>query len=228
MQRQRFPASWSHEALRGCGLVRVIGVEQAHHDARRAEAALRAVQVDHRLLNRMQRLAVRQVLDGDKLCAVDLAEQQDAGVDGLVSEPAALEARRARPCRRRSRPRRSPPSCPRAFCSSRSQSSSVARGENFSSVTSRPRKRKRSALRTFECDKLIGAPWKLPYDETFGAKTEARRVGAGSLRFRQCATRRPGPALRRLRLAALLAGLACPPRRKLVICLSGAAMETGA
>ena len=35
-------------------LAGMVGGEQAHHDPRRAEAALRGVSVDHRLLQRMQ------------------------------------------------------------------------------------------------------------------------------------------------------------------------------
>ena len=58
----------------------VLG-EQAHGNARRAEAALRAVVDDKRLLYRMQRLALREILNGDQLRAVDLAQQQDAGID---------------------------------------------------------------------------------------------------------------------------------------------------
>ena len=72
---------------------RMIGGEQAHHDARRAEAALRAVQVDHRLLDRMERVALGEILDGDEFDAVELAKQQDAGVDRLVAQPPALQAR---------------------------------------------------------------------------------------------------------------------------------------
>ena len=54
----------------------MIEGEQAHHDARRAEAALRAVLLDHRRLDRMQPAAVGKVLDGDDLGAVRLAEQE--------------------------------------------------------------------------------------------------------------------------------------------------------
>ena len=85
--------------------------EQAHHDAGRAEAALRAVMLDHRRLHRMERAVVGEVLDGDDLGAVDLAEQEDAGVDRLVAEPAVAAAVRAPPCRRRNRLPRSLPWC---------------------------------------------------------------------------------------------------------------------
>jgi len=56
---------------RSCAIL--IEREQAHHDARRAKAALRAVKIDHRLLDRVQLLALGEVLDGEKFCAVDLA-----------------------------------------------------------------------------------------------------------------------------------------------------------
>ncbi len=81
------------DASVGRGLALVIEREQAHDDPRRAEAALRAVKVDHRLLKRVQRVAVGEVLDRQHFRAVDLPEQQDAGVDGLVSERAAAQAR---------------------------------------------------------------------------------------------------------------------------------------
>ena len=61
--------------------------EQAHHDARRTEAALRTVMGDHRFLDRMQRAALCEILHGDEIRPVDLAEQQDAGIDRLVDEP---------------------------------------------------------------------------------------------------------------------------------------------
>jgi len=42
----------------------MIEAEQRHHEARRAEAALRAVAVNHRLLHRMQLVAFGQIIDG--------------------------------------------------------------------------------------------------------------------------------------------------------------------
>ena len=69
----------------------MVGDEQAHDDARGAETALRAVQVDHRLLHRMERVAVGEILDGDEFDAVELAEQQNAGVDRLVAQPPARD-----------------------------------------------------------------------------------------------------------------------------------------
>ncbi len=81
------------EARGGRGRAGMIGGEQAHHDARRAEAALRAVMVDHRLLHRMQAVALGEVLDRDEFGAVELAKQQDAGVDRLVGELAAAQTR---------------------------------------------------------------------------------------------------------------------------------------
>src|SRR5579863_2582181 len=69
--------------------VRLVERKEAHHDARRAEAALRAMQVDHRLLDRMEVFAFGKVLDSDDFGAVDLAKQHDAGVDRLVVHAAA-------------------------------------------------------------------------------------------------------------------------------------------
>ncbi len=69
----------------------MIGGEQAHHDPGRAEPALRGVRVDHRLLQRMQVSALGEILDRDELGAVELAEQQNAGVERLVGEPALLK-----------------------------------------------------------------------------------------------------------------------------------------
>ena len=56
----------------------------------------------------MQSVALGEILDGDDLRAVDLAEQDDAGVDRLMTIRSRFSAP-ARPCRRRNRPRRSPP-----------------------------------------------------------------------------------------------------------------------
>ena len=48
--------------------------------------------VDHRLLHRMQAVALREVLDRDEFGAIDLAKQQYAGVDGLIGELAPAQA----------------------------------------------------------------------------------------------------------------------------------------
>ena len=74
-------------------LAGMVGGEQAHHDARRAEAALRGVSVDHRLLQRMQLAARGEILDRDQFRAVKLAQEQNAGVKRLVGETAAPEPR---------------------------------------------------------------------------------------------------------------------------------------
>src|SRR3546814_5231513 len=70
--------------------------EERHDEARRAEAALRAVAVDHRLLHGMQPAALRQMLDGDELAAIQSAEKLDAGVHGAVAQPTALARKRKR------------------------------------------------------------------------------------------------------------------------------------
>ena len=66
--------------------------KQAHHDAGRAKAALRAVIAGHGLLHRMQHALVGQILDGDQFGAVELAEQSDAGIDRLVDQSAVALA----------------------------------------------------------------------------------------------------------------------------------------
>ena len=66
--------------------------EQRHNESRGAEAALRAVKVDQRLLNRMQAAVTRKILDGDEVCAVSLASKHDAGVDGAIDEAIANTA----------------------------------------------------------------------------------------------------------------------------------------
>jgi hypothetical protein len=69
----------------------VVEGRQGHHEARRAEAALRAVVLDHRLLDRVER-AVRalEVLDGQELAAVQRRHEADAGIDRAVAQPAVF------------------------------------------------------------------------------------------------------------------------------------------
>ena len=69
---------------RGHSLLLMTQGEEAHHKARRAEAALRGVEINHRLLHRMQLAAFGQIFDGDQFLAVDLAEKENAGINGLV------------------------------------------------------------------------------------------------------------------------------------------------
>ena len=65
---------------------------ERHHDARRAEAALAAVKIHHRLLYRMQRPARRrQMLDGHHMRPMQRADKGDARVDRLVAEPIRAE-----------------------------------------------------------------------------------------------------------------------------------------
>ena len=66
--------------------------KQAHDDAGRAKAALRAVLARHHFLHRMQDPVVGEVLDGDQLTAIDLAEQRDARIDRLVDQTAVVLA----------------------------------------------------------------------------------------------------------------------------------------
>ena len=102
MQRHRLPVSAllivvarRHGLVRAAVFVAVLFVQRPHrhHEARRAEAALRAVALDHRFLHRMQR-AVRltQVLDGEERFAVQRRHELDAGVDRLEVDAARLVA----------------------------------------------------------------------------------------------------------------------------------------
>jgi hypothetical protein len=67
--------------------------EQRHHEARRAEAALGAVALDQRPLDRMRR-AVRaaEVFDREQLATVQLADEANAGVDRPVADTAVAQA----------------------------------------------------------------------------------------------------------------------------------------
>ncbi len=72
-----------------------LSAKQRHHEARRAEAALRAVALHHRLLHRMQAAIFGlQMLDREKLAAVQRRQEADAGIDRLI---ASAGRRRARP-----------------------------------------------------------------------------------------------------------------------------------
>ena len=66
--------------------------QQRHDETRRAESALRAVAIDHRLLNRVQR-AVRplQMLHRQQPAAVQRGEEADAGVHRLVAQRVAVQ-----------------------------------------------------------------------------------------------------------------------------------------
>ncbi len=66
--------------------------EKRHDEARRAEAALRTVTIDHGLLRRMQSaVRARQVLDGQQLLAVEGGEKLNAGIDGAIGEALARD-----------------------------------------------------------------------------------------------------------------------------------------
>src|SRR5262245_22069334 len=73
-------------------LPRLVQREEAHDEPRRAEPALRAVAVDHRLLHRMQRtVGALEALDGDELLAVERRDKLDARVDGAEAHAIAFE-----------------------------------------------------------------------------------------------------------------------------------------
>ena len=117
---------------------------QRHHEAGRAEAALRAVAVDHRLLHRVQ-VAIRlpQVLDGEERLAVERRHELDAGVDGLERHRVAVRSRRPPRCRRRSRLRRSLPSFRCARGPRAGNSAPISWARRASTVTTLPSSRKR-------------------------------------------------------------------------------------
>ncbi len=76
-----------HLVARHAPVGALVKREQRHDEARRAEAALRAVVLDHRELHGMQRaVLLGEVLDRHHLAAVHLSEQHDAGVDRLVHQ----------------------------------------------------------------------------------------------------------------------------------------------
>src|SRR5206468_4063784 len=67
-------------AIAGRGVAR-IKLEQRHHEARRAEAALRTVARHHRLLRRMQRsIALPQAFDREERLAVEHRNELQTGV----------------------------------------------------------------------------------------------------------------------------------------------------
>ncbi len=82
------------------GLVRVVfgdraGVllqgEQAHDEAGGAEAALRTVAVDHRLLDAVQPALVLEVFDADQLLAVQRGDEGQARVEGAIAQAVAQQ-----------------------------------------------------------------------------------------------------------------------------------------
>ncbi len=68
----------------------MIEREQRHDEAGRAEAALRAVALDHGLLHRVQ-AAIGEVINDDHVGAVGLTGEQDAGIDRRIGD-AAIDA----------------------------------------------------------------------------------------------------------------------------------------
>src|SRR6185369_17489051 len=58
---------------------------ERHDEARRAEAALRSMAIDHGLLHRVQPIASLESLDGDDLLPLERADAQDAGIHRLVT-----------------------------------------------------------------------------------------------------------------------------------------------
>ena len=61
---------------------------ERHHDSRRAEAALRAVALDHGLLHRMQLITAFQRFDGDQLAAIERTDEENAARRGEVGHRA--------------------------------------------------------------------------------------------------------------------------------------------
>ena len=74
-----------YRVIVGAGVVHQQGV--AYHDEPgRAEAALRAMAVDQRLLHWIERPVATEAFDRDNVRAVKLEEELDAGIDGLIVE----------------------------------------------------------------------------------------------------------------------------------------------
>ena len=70
----------------------LVHAEHAHHEAGRAEAALRAVAADHRFLGRVQRaVGAGEVFHGPQRHAVDRMREPDAAVDGAVADAVARD-----------------------------------------------------------------------------------------------------------------------------------------
>ncbi len=78
---------------RGIAL-RLVKREQRHDETRRAEAALRAVLLDHGLLHRVQPGAAPvETLHGNQLLAVQRRQELDAGIHGFERELVASAAK---------------------------------------------------------------------------------------------------------------------------------------
>ena len=121
--------------------------EHRHDEAGRAEAALRAVAVDHRLLHRVQPpVGALEVLDGEQLAAVEGRHELDAGVDGAVVEPRTFGLATTTVQAPQS-PSLQPSLVPVRRRASRSQSSTVWVGSTRSSSTSSWPRRKRTLSR---------------------------------------------------------------------------------
>ncbi|MCY1293266.1 hypothetical protein D9M70_425220 [compost metagenome] len=77
------------QGFQGVGLVEAIRLllqgEHRHDEAGGAEAALRAVAVDHGLLHGVQLALVLEVFDGDQLLAVQGGDEGQAGVQAAVA-----------------------------------------------------------------------------------------------------------------------------------------------
>jgi len=67
----------------------LVEPEQAHHEAGRTEAALRAVALDHRLLHRMQRVGHGEALHRVDGLAVHGRQEAETGVDAVPCEAIA-------------------------------------------------------------------------------------------------------------------------------------------
>jgi hypothetical protein len=114
---------------RACGLVLLVTGPQAHHEARRAEAALRAVAVHQALLHRMQRPARRgQVFHREQRLAVQRGQELDAGVDGRQAQAAGASSSPSTTVQAPQSPSAQPSLVPVQRASSRSHCSTVRVG----------------------------------------------------------------------------------------------------
>ena len=91
MQRHRLPAMTSLTGVPSVPTAPMLRAVERHHEARRAEAALRAVAVGHRALDRVERAAPRQALDGLQRLAVEHRQEEDAGIDRAPFDRVAVQ-----------------------------------------------------------------------------------------------------------------------------------------
>jgi hypothetical protein len=120
---------------------------QRHHEARGAEAALRAVVLDQGLLYRVQHSGCRgHILDREQGLAVQRRQEADAGIDRPQRQPAGRIGVQAadHTVQAPQSPSAQPSLVPVQRTSSRSHSSTVRVGASSLTSTTPPRWKKRT------------------------------------------------------------------------------------